>query len=511
MKFNTQTPPTGTVRDWIDHRADSTPDAASHFFPDKGTTITWGELRDAACDVAYRLTALGIDKGESVAICKPNGRNAIICLFGIFYGGFRATPLDLSVGPSALGHAINHSKIRYIFLGKSQVSLFGAALSEVDAHPCTIPVDTHIMFPGAGKLQDVDLHDITADDHALLMYTSGTTGVPKGVVHTQASLLAGGWATSIAHDLTPSDRAFCVLPFYNINGLCVTLIAPLVSGSQVVMAIEFTVKKFWQHCEDYEATWFSAVPTILSRLLHSDRVPNDACKNRMRFGRSACAPLAPELQTNFEDKFGITIIETMGLTEAAASILASPLLPKQRKIGSSGVGCGNDVAIFNHKQKPVKSGVTGELVVRGPNILKEYLDNPEATKAALIHDGWFRTGDMGYQDEDGFVFVTGRLKELIIKGGENIAPREIDDVLYSHKEVIEAAAFANQCETHGQRIEAAVVTPIGSIVSGDELIELCRNNLGALKCPDRIHFVKELPKGASGQIQRLKLKELFSE
>ncbi|KAB7613793.1 AMP-binding protein [Amylibacter sp. SFDW26] len=511
MRFDSQTPPKGTVRDWINHRADITPDEVSHFFPDKGTTLTWGELRDSARDVAYRLTALGIDKGESVAICKPNGRNAIICLFGIFYGGFRATPLDLSVEASQLGHSINHCKCRYIFLGKSQVGLFGAALSEVDAHPCTIPVDTHIMFPGAGKLQDVALHDITADDHALLMYTSGTTGVPKGVVHTHASLLAGGWATSIAHDLTSEDRAFCVLPYYNINGLCVTLIAPLISGGQVAMAIKFSASKFWQHCEDYEATWFSAVPTILSHLLHSDRVPNEMCKNRMRFGRSACAPLAPEVQTSFEEKFGVTIIETMGLTEAAASILASPLPPKQRKLGSSGIACGNEIAIFNHKQEPVKTGMTGELVVRGPNILKEYLDNPEATKAVLIHDGWFRTGDMGYQDEDGYVFVTGRLKELIIKGGENIAPREIDDVLYSHKEVIEAAVFASQCETHGQRIDAAVVTPVGSTVSGAELIELCKSKLGPYKCPDNIHFVKELPKGASGQIQRLKLKELFSE
>lgn len=509
MEFTPHSPPSGTIRDWIDHRADTTPDVVSHFFPDKGTEITWGELRDAAHDVALRLTALGIEKGESVAICKPNGRNAIICLFGIFYGGFRATPLDLSVGPSALGHAINHSKIRYIFLGKSQVSLFGAALAEVDAHPCTIPVDTRIMFPGVGKLQDVTLHDITADDAALLMYTSGTTGVPKGVVHTHASLLAGGWATSVVHDLTAQDRAFCVLPFYNINGLSVTLIAPLVSGGQVAMAITFSVQKFWQHCQKYEVTWFSAVPTILSYILHDDRIPNDACKSRIRFGRSACAPLAPELQRNFEDRFGITLIETMGLTEAAAATLANPLSPAQRKIGSSGLGCGNEVAIFDHNQQPVKAGITGELVVRGANILKEYLDNPEATKAVLIHDGWFRTGDMGYQDADGFVFVAGRLKELVIKDGETIAPREIDDVLYSHQDVIEAAAFASGDDAYNQHIEAVVVISAGSTLTQAQLIDFCKTKLGALKCPDRIYFAKELPKGASGQIHRLKLNTLF--
>ncbi len=508
MKLDPKIPPKGTLRDWIDFRAETTPDTVSHHFLTDGSQLTWGELREAARDVALRLTALGIAKGESVAICKPNSRNAIICLFGAFYGGFRATPLNLAAGPAAMGHAISHSQSRYLFLGKSQVSTFAAALNETDAHPCTIPADKDILFPGPVKLQTIDLHKVSPNDHALLMYTSGTTGLPKGVVHTQSSLLAGGWTTAVAHQLTPEDHAMCVLPFYHINGLCVTLIAPLISGGAVSIASKFSSTNFWGDCEKQEVTWFSIVPTIISHLSHSARVPNDTCKNRIRFGRSASAPLAPETQKGFEGKFGIPIVETMGLTETAAQILSNPLPPGVRKIGSPGIGFGNEIAIFDHEQKPVKTGIIGELVVRGPNVLLEYLDNDKATNATLTKDGWMRTGDLGYLDKDNYVFVTGRLKELIIKGGENIAPREIDEALYGHKDVLEAAAFARPCEIYGQRVQAAVRLCNGSHVTSDELITLCEKKLGKFKSPDFVYVLSELPKGASGKIQRLKLAEM---
>lgn len=509
MIFDPKAPPKGTLRDWIDYRADTTPDVVSHHFLTDGSQLTWGELRDASREVALRLTALGIAKGESIAICKPNSRNAIICLFGTFYGGFRATPLNLAAGPAAMGHAISHSKSRYLFLGKSQASVFAAALDETDAHPCTIPADKDILFPGSAKLPTVDLHDVAPSDHALLMYTSGTTGLPKGVVHTQSSLLAGGWTTAVAHQLTPEDHAMCVLPFFHINGLCVTLIAPLISGGTVSIASKFSNKNFWSDCEKLEVTWFSIVPTIISHLLHSDRIPNEDCKNRIRFGRSASAPLAPETQKGFEDKFGIPIVETMGLTETAAQILSNPLAPGVRKIGSPGIGYGNEIAILDHEQKPVKTGVIGELAVRGPNVLLEYLDNEKATKATFAKDGWLRTGDLGYLDKDKYVFVTGRLKELIIKGGENIAPREIDEALYCHKDVVEAAAFARPCETYGQRVEAAVRLCADSTATCEDLMAICEEKLGKFKTPDQIHLLSELPKGASGKIQRLKLAEMI--
>ncbi|MEX0304275.1 MAG: AMP-binding protein, partial [Leisingera sp.] len=223
------------------------------------------------------------------------------------------------------------------------------------------------------------------------------------------------------------------------------------------------------------------------------------------FGRSASSALAPDVQRAFEDRFGMPIIETMGLTETAAQILSNPLPPGIRKIGSPGIAYGNDVAILDANQKPITDGSEGELAVRGPNVMLEYLSNPEATAGTFTADGWLRTGDLGRIDADGYVFVTGRLKELIIKGGENIAPREIDEALYSHPDVIEAAAFGRPCKSYGETVEAAVKIRNGSSLTPLELIEICHSQLGQFKSPDEVHILADLPKGPSGKIQRNKI------
>lgn len=509
MNYDATTPPDGSVRDWIDFRADQAPEAISHIFLDDNSTITWRALRQECRRIAAKITALGIEKGTSIALCQPNGRAAILCLFGILYGGFRATPLNLAAGAVAMGHAIGHSKSELVFLDASKADIYGAALEQTKARPEVILVDSGIRFPEAAGGEDVEFHEVVPDDHALLMYTSGTTGLPKGVVHTQSSLLAGGWTTALAHALKPRDRALCVLPFFHINGLCVTLIAPLVSGGSVVIAEKFSNGRFWDDCTTHEVTWFSVVPTIISHLLQGQADPDPATKQRIRFGRSASAPLAVETHRSFEARFGIQIVETMGLTETAAQVLSNPLPPGVRKIGSPGIAIGNEVAILDTEHKILPRGQSGEIAVRGPNVLLEYLNNPEATEATFTADRWLLTGDLGHQDADGYVFVTGRLKELIIKGGENIAPREIDEALYSHNDVVEAAAFPRQCTSYGQRVEAAVSLCEGSQASKEDLLAICRRQLGAFKSPDDIHILEELPKGPSGKIQRLKLVEMF--
>jgi len=292
--------------------------------------------------------------------------------------------------------------------------------------------------------------------------------------------------------------------------LCVTLMGPLVSGGSVVMPKKFSASSFWDQITRWDCSWFSVVPTQISYLLHESnqaRDPQDK-PQRLRFGRSASAPLAPEVQRAFEERFGIPVIETMGLTETAAQILSNPLPPGTRKIGSPGVPYGCEVRIVDADMNELPEETEGEVAVRGPSVMKEYFKNPEATADSLTPDRWFRTGDLGRKDADGYVFITGRSKELIIKGGENIAPREVDDALYAHPAVIEAAAFARPCPDYGQRVEAAVRVKPSSGVTEDELIALCRDKLGAFKTPDRIHFLPELPKGPSGKIQRRHLAEL---
>ncbi|AEI93515.1 AMP-binding protein [Roseobacter litoralis] len=495
MKTDLEAPPAGTVRNWLDHRA--TQAGTALVFSQDETVLSWRALRAEALRVAWVLTRKGARKGESIAILHPNGRTGLIALYGALYGGFRATMVNLVAGRDAISYALEHSEARFALVHEEAQALFDLARPDGIEQ-----VDLNADPPGT------QLHSICASDHALLMYTSGTTGQPKGVVHTHASLLAGGWTATVAHDLSPHDRGLCVLPIYHINGLCVSVMGALVSGGSLAVCPRFSARSFWEDAARAEATWFSVVPTIISHLLHSPAEPDADTKTRLRFGRSASSALAPEVQTAFEQRFEVPIIETMGLTETAAQILSNPLPPGVRKIGSPGCAYGNQVAVLDSAHKPCAPGVEGEIAVRGPNVMLEYLKNPQATQETFAGD-WLRTGDLGRMDADGYFFVTGRLKELIIKGGENIAPREIDEALYAHGDVIEAAAFGRPCQSYGETVEAAVKVRAGSQLSSEDLIQLCQARLGPFKSPDHVHFLDDLPKGPSGKIQRRKLLELI--
>ncbi len=494
MKFSRTMPPEGTVRHWLDHRAEG--GATALRFCETGEVMDWRALRDAARGLAGHLTDLGLQRGESVAIMHPNGREGLVALYAALYGGFRATMINLAAGRDAIGYALEHSETRFAMVHAEQREAFRDAASD------------SLTLVDEGARSGSVLHDVGAEDHALLMYTSGTTGRPKGVVHSHASLLAGGWTTAIAHELTAADRGFCVLPIYHINGLCVTVMGALVSGGSLAVVSRFSASQFWRQVGEAEVTWFSIVPTIVSHILHNAAEPDAATRARLRFGRSASSALAVETQNAFEARFEVPIVETMGLTETAAQILSNPLPPGVRKIGSPGKPYGCDVEIQDANGQPVAPGTEGEITVRGPNVMREYLKNPDATNASF-RDGWLRTGDLAKMDADGYVFVTGRLKELIIKGGENIAPREVDEALYEHPDVVEAAAFARPCDRYGERVEAAVRLSEASTATSAELRALCEQRVGAFKAPEQVHILPELPKGPSGKIQRLKLAELL--
>lgn len=479
-----------TVREVIDTQAAQRGAAVFLTSPD-GDELTFYELQKSCRSFSARLRERGIGAGESVAFAMPNGLDTVRVILGSLYAGCLTTAVNLVAGATTISYVLEHSAAKAVFVTEASRHLI-----ESDA-----VVVGGTLFEG----EDCELDDLLPTDDALLMYTSGTTGRPKGVVHTHASLLAGGDNAALAHEFTPDDRGLCVLPLYHINGLCVSLMGALVSGGSLVMPLRFSVSTFWADAQD--CTWFSIVPTQVSYLLHDEvdlKMPP-----RLRFGRSASAPLSPEIQEAFEARFKVPIIETMGLTETAAQILSNPMRGP-RKIGSPGIPFGNSVIIADPRQNELPRGEEGEICVRGPNVLREYRANPRATADAITPAGWLRTGDLGRMDEDGFVFVTGRLKELIIKGGENIAPREVDDALYTHPDVIEAGAFARSCEHYGQRVEAAVKLTEGSKLTSDALVKLCRDRIGAFKAPDQVHILNELPKGPSGKIQRLKLAELTS-
>jgi len=352
--------------------------------------------------------------------------------------------------------------------------------------------------------------NLSSDTPAVLIYTSGTTGLPKGVMLSHQNVIAGGRNTVLAHEIAPNDVSFCVLPLYHINAEMVSISSALVSNSCVVIVSKFSVSNFWQILEKYQCTWFSVVPTIINYLLNDNCDVSKLNLSSIRFGRSASAPLSPEVHKKFEQVFKVNIVETMGLTETAAQILSNPL--DRRKHGSAGIAYGNEVRVVNDQGNFIEPGESGELVIKGDNVMKQYYNNEEATKSSFTKDGYFLTGDLGVEDEDGFFFITGRKKELIIKGGENISPREIDDTIYKHNSVLEVCTFGIFDENYGEEISACVFLKDNFKANEKELKDLCIADLGEYKTPSQIIFVDEpLPKGPSGKIQRLKIAEQFKQ
>jgi len=529
-----------SIRDLIDQRAEEQPDRIFITDPISQSHCSYSQLRRLCQKLCDHIKAGGVVAGESVAYAMHNGIEAVIAILGLQYGGYRAVSINLVAGCDVIGYVLAHSETVLVLTQDDVVEEVNKALlcdgylhqkgNLSSPSIATLRLSTKSAKHGFSfhwdniessnektimKFDDFSTygandHKVLVDQDGLLMYTSGTTGRPKGVVLSQRNILAGGHNVAKAHALSSRDKALCVLPLFHINGLCVTLIAPLVSCGSVVMPPRFSTSKFWCWIEDYSCTWFSVVPTQISYLLRDADTESGREKNlsSVRFGRSASAPLSPDVHESFEAHFCVPLIETMGLTETAAQILSNPLPPGKRKLGSPGVPVGVELRIVNSQMIDVATDTEGELLIRGACVMQRYFRNPEATVDNVTADGWLRTGDLGRVDKDGYVFITGRLKELIIKGGENIAPREIDDALYRHPDVVEAAAFAVHCHDYGQRVEAAVSLKPGSTVAVSDLLVLVEGVVGEFKCPDQIHLLKELPKGPSGKIQRNKLSNM---
>jgi acyl-CoA synthetase (AMP-forming)/AMP-acid ligase II len=500
-----------TIRHYIDLRAREQPDAPYLIAPETGNTLTYARLRADSVELGCFLRQRGLAKGDKIALMLHNGYQTGRLLLGVMYAGFTVVPLNLLSQQSQLEYVLDHSDTRLVFTSEELAPRLRQALAAVARS-----IEVIVIDPDATTILEVTqaaecaLPEVNEDSDALLMYTSGTTGKPKGVLHTHRSVCAGGEYTSAAHRLTAEDRVLCALPLYHINGQIVTAVAPLVHGGSVVMPHRFSVSNYWELAVRYQCTWLNVVPTIIAYLLNApDPREKGLDLSRIRFCRSASAPLPPEQHRAFEERFGIGIIETFGMTETNAPCFTNPLDPAKRKLGSPGTAFGNEAKVIDLETgKTQPPGVPGEIMVRGDNVMKCYYKDPENTAKTLEPDGWMHTGDLGYLDEDGFLFVTGRIKELIIKGGENIAPREIDEALLRHPAVLEAAAVGIPDHNYGQEIMACVVLKPGAKCTVEELAAFSQRELGKYKSPKVIKFVDQLPKGPSGKVQRLKLLEM---
>ena len=499
-----------SVRFHVDNQAELQPDKVFMIAPEPKLELTYAQLKESCIKLGKQLLKMGLRKGDKVSFFMGNGYQTMKIFLGAMYSGLVIAPLNLLAQPTQLIYVLDHSDTKLVFVTELNRERLEEALKEVSRDVEVMVIDKHTaeIFP-AEDLSGYELPEVTQDDPALLLYTSGTTGLPKGAILTHKNMVAGGENVTLAHCLTPEDRGLVSLALYHINAEIVSAMAPLVSGSSIVVPERFSASSFWPLISEYRCTWFSIVPTICSYLVTGTEIEGQGYNlEQIRFGRSASAPLPPSLQKEFENKFRCHIVETLGLTECAAPVFSNPLDPAKHKIGSPGQPVGCQGKIVDRQGNEVPWGTVGEIMIKGDNVLKEYYKAPDKTAEALEPDGWFHTGDLGYMDEDGFVFVTGRLKELIIKGGENIAPREIDECFYKHPAIQDAAAVGIPDKNYGEEIMVCYTTRPGCSVSEEELKEHCLRHLGKYKTPKVMVLLEELPKGPSGKIQRLKLKEI---
>ncbi len=503
-----------TIRHFIDQKAKTEPGKVYLFAPEPRLYLTYGQLKEDSMDFGRHLMRRGLRKGDKISFMLGNGYQTTKIFLGAMYSGFVIAPLNPMEQPSQLEYVLDHSDTKLVFFSKDRKKKLKTAASKVkrDIELIQIDSDAETIFPAHDDLSSFSLPEVTEEDDALLLYTSGTTGLPKGVILSHKNMVAGGQYTATAHELTAADRTLCSLPLYHINGEVVTAVTPLVSGGSVVMPHKFRTSNFWELISEYRCSWFSVVPTIISYLTNATNLEGKNLNlDQLRFGRSASSALPPSLHKAFEEKFRVSIVETMGLTETAAPVFSNPMDPSKRKYGSPGQAVGNIAKIIDAEGSEVPRGKQGEIMIKGDNVMKGYYKAPDITVKALEPDGWFHTGDLGYMDEDGFVFVTGRLKELIIKGGENIAPREIDEVLYKHPAVLDAAAVGIPDDDYGEDIMCCCVLKPDCECTEEELRTHCLEHLGEYKTPKVIKLVDELPKGPSGKIQRLKLRDMLEQ
>jgi len=343
------------------------------------------------------------------------------------------------------------------------------------------------------------------EDIALVLHTSGTTSRPKIVPLAQQNVCASAANIRASLALTADDRGLVIMPLFHIHGLIAALLAPLSAGGEVCCSPGFNALKFFGWIDEVKPTWYSGVPTMHQAILL--RAPNNTeivAKHRLRFVRSSSSSMPVRVIHDLEALFGVPVIEAYGMTEAAHQMASNALPPRARKPGSVGPAAGPEMRIADTNGETVPTGATGEIVIRGPNVMKEYENNPKANAEAFYGD-WFRTGDQGVMDEDGYISITGRLKEIINRGGEKISPREVDEIIMEHPAVHQCVTFGIAHDMLGEELGAAIVLKAGAEATDRELRQFAAVRLADFKVPKKILILTEIPVGATGKLQRIGL------
>lgn len=500
-----------TLPDLLRDRARADPHGP--FVSHRGRRLTFGEF-DARTDaLAEGIVALGVQPGDAVSVFLPNCLEFLEAWWAILKAGAVFGPVNPAYTGSEAAYVVGHSQAVAVVTDAHGAEILGAARGELSGLRHMISIEPR----GAGdvRLDELAQHGAGApdiagrgpDDVAAILYTSGTTGRPKGVMLSHHNLLVNSAQGAELLPLGPRDRVGLLLPLFHVNAQVVTTLIPLLVGCEVVMWDRFSASAFWQTVADLKPTSMSAVPTILATVLHADDAPTE--QTSLRHVICGAAPLSVELLNSFEHRFGIRVLEGYGLTETACIASLNPFYGK-RKAGSVGLPIrGQDMEIRLNDGSRAPRGERGEIVIRGPNVMLGYLRDPEAT-AASIRDGWLHTGDVGYADPDGYFYIVDRSKDMIIRSGENIYPREIEEVLYQHPAVLECAVIGVADEVRGEEVLAVVVAAPGAELDLKELAAFAATRLARYKLPRRYERQGELPKTPTGKISKAPLREQYA-
>src|SRR5436190_4931847 len=491
---NAKTP--NNIGDLLDQRVNQAPDKLFLLSEPDGRQFTYAEFREGVNRAAAMLSRQGISKGDVVSLLMPNSAEYIIAYFACWKLGALAGPVNSLLKEHELEFVMNNSEAKTILVHSEfqpvieklgpQLPHLGSIITFDDEAAATrsgqkpdreggpashdaLPDRPTAGLPGRGPRGRAS-DTMTPDDDAIIIYTSGTTGKPKGCLLTHGNVIANARQISNWLGFTEEDRLLTVMPLFHMNAVSVTTMSALYAGGSTVISPKFSASQFWKIISDYQVTSFGSVATMLSILLttYPDGVPEGLKTAQPRFAMCGSAPVPAEVMNKFEETFNCPVIEGYGLSESTCRSTFNP--PDElRRPGSCGMPIGNEMKVVDDDDNEVADSELGEIVLRGENILKGYFKNSEATEKAF-RGGWFHTGDVGYRDPDGFFYIVDRKTDMIIRGGENIYPREIDDLLYTHPAIAAAAVIGVADELYGEEVAAFVVLKNGSKISADELI-----------------------------------------
>jgi acyl-CoA synthetase (AMP-forming)/AMP-acid ligase II len=497
-----------TISDLLEAGADG---AAAIGAPEGVAPLRYGELRALARRTVEALNAVGVGRNERVAMVLPNGPE-MAASFVCIGAGATTAPLNPAYRAEDFEFYLTDLRAKALVVEEGFDSPARSVARKLGIPTLELRPD---RARGAGAFTIARTEPMRgavargglaeADDTALILHTSGTTSRPKIVPLLQRNVVATARHIVATLALRREDVCLNIMPLFHIHGLMAATLASLAAGAQVSCSPGFNALRFFHWLDEVRPSWYTAVPTMHQAILaRADRHPESVARSRLRLVRSSSASLPSQVMAELERTFRAPVIEAYGMTEAAHQMASNPLPPRARKPGTVGVAAGPDVAIMDERGNLLSRGEVGEVVIRGPNVTPGYEANPEANAKAFTN-GWFRTGDQGTLDEDGYLRLTGRLKELINRGGEKISPLEVDEALMHHPAVQQVVAFPMPHEKLGEEVAAAVVLRDGHQVSERELRAFAAARLAEFKVPRRVIIVSEIPKGATGKLQRIGL------